>query len=138
MTRLNAAWIPNENGLAAVGAEMPGESTLSSDKVDQNRTVWDQVIDRKLSDWASDPDQLADDGILPPSPQSIALASRIGRLMRDRDSAPPTSVVPNGEGGIVFERAHGRVFEAIEIEDDGTVEYRLFEDYRLVHRQALA
>jgi len=138
MTRLDAAWIPSELGLAAVGAGAAGESALSSDKVDQSRVAWDQVIDWKLKDWSSDPDQLADDGILPPSPESIAQASRIARLMRDRHCAPPTSVVPSGDRGIVFERARGQVFEAIEIEDDGAVEYRLFEDCRLVHRQTLA
>jgi len=136
MRRVDADWLPAEDGLSALGRQTPDEAAPGRSDREQRRAAWEQVIDRKLKDWALDPDQLADDGILPPSAESIAMASQLARLMCNRDSAPPTFVVPDGDGGISFERAHGRIFEKIEIEGS-SVEYLLFEDYRLVHRQTL-
>jgi hypothetical protein len=133
MRRVDAVWLPAADALSALGRQAPDESTRGRSERDQWRAAWERVIDQKLNDWASDPDQLADDGILPPSPQSIAMASQIARLMRARGFAPPTSVVPDGDGGISFERAHGRIFEKIEIEGS-SIEYLLFEDCRLCHR----
>lgn len=99
------------------------------------RSAWQALIDRQLIEWGRDARPLEDDGVVPPLPAVVNLASRLAMAMRDDGKPPPLRVVPNGEGGIVFERCAGSVFETVEIQADLSVESASYRDSRLVSRQ---
>lgn len=104
--------------------------------IEKWREQWEEIIDSKLIEWGKDPSALADpgEGIVAPSLQSIKIASEVAQSARDAGWPPPTRVVPDGEGGIAFERQSGGVFESLEVTANGIVELLKFIDCRLVDR----
>lgn len=95
---------------------------------------WQQLIDEKLMKWLRDSGELEDDGVDPPSGTILRLAIDYAEACRDEWVAPPQSIVPDGSGGIVFERGEGTLSEKIHFWDDGTVEYLQFQGSRLAVR----
>lgn len=81
---------------------------------EENRSGRQHVIDRHLVEWGGTEANLGDADLVPPTRQAIDLARRLGMLFRDRGTPPPMRVVPNGDGGICFERWHGERFQTIE------------------------
>ncbi len=55
-----------------------------------------------------------------------------------RDFQLPDSIVPDPNGGIVFERREGKVSEVLHVWDDGSAEYMRFRGTQLVERQPLS
>lgn len=111
-----------------------GDSALAGPSTDRlaAREIWDGLIDSKLIEWGRDPSRLEDDDFVAPSKAIIYVAINVAEAFRDLGKAPPLRVVPNGEGGIAFEREAGSVFESLEIHADGSVTVDLFRDFRLV------
>ena len=108
---------------------------LASDVVHRGgREGWQEVIDQKLVDWGRNPDQLAEDNLIPPTRTAVTTAVRIALQMRDKDLPPPIRIVPDGDGGIVLERWCDDLSEAIEIERSGSAEYVQSHAHRVVHR----
>jgi hypothetical protein len=87
--------------------------------------------------WHNEPDYLVDEDVLPPTRQIIYKAYRLAMALRDNRSPGPLRVVPDGDGGIVFERQEGAVFETISVESTGRVEVMSFEGSRLTARITL-
>jgi hypothetical protein len=87
-----------------------------------------------LMDWLCDPSQFCDEGIDVPSGMIIRRSIALAENFRDMGLPPPDSVVPDPNGGIVFERREGQISEVFHIWDDGTVEYMRFDGSRLVER----
>ena len=54
--------------------------------------------------------------------------------MKRAGSPPPTSVVPDANGGIVFERRRNNLSEVLHVWDDGKVEYQCFHGTDLIKR----
>lgn len=104
-------------------------------EVEENRRAWNNIIDRKLIEWGRDPTRLEDEDVVPPSFEAIKVASDSAMALRDKSKEAPKRVVPNGDGGIVFERWEGSVSETIEVFEDGAIEYCRYHDTRLTHRQ---
>lgn len=98
---------------------------------------WRKVINEPLIDWARNPDQLEDEGILPPSKDVIQLALNFAMYWRDKGSPAPDYVIPDGDGGIVFKRTAGDVTETIEIGAEGTVEIIGFRGHKIIKRKRL-
>lgn len=73
-----------------------------------------------------------DDETSPPTAAAIDAASCLAGLP---DRPPPDRIVPNGDGGIVFEWWEGKAFETLEVSDRGDVEFCLFIDCKLVERK---
>jgi hypothetical protein len=94
---------------------------------------WQEIVEHKLPAWEREPQLLADDGIEPPTKATVLLALRVARSLRKR-SPPPTRVVPDADGGIVFEREDHDVLETVRVNPDGTVEYCRFRNARLLER----
>jgi hypothetical protein len=111
------------------------DELLSRCEPDEERLAWDEVIDYRLIEWGRDPSQLDDENFQAPSLEIISLACRVAREMRAAGLPAPLRVVPNGDGGITFEHKAGRVFETIEIDEDGSIELVTFADSKLVFRQ---
>ena len=115
-----------------IGTRATDEQILSSSELQKNREGWQKLIDHRLIEWGRDPSQLEDDDIEAPSGEIISIACQLAYDMRNNDLPFPTRIVPNGEGGIVFERIDGLVFETMEIDDSGSIESTTFIDSRLV------
>ena len=92
-------------------------------------------MDHELNEWALDPARFDDDGIEPPSRQIIRLAIALAEAFRDEGLPAPDSVVPDPNGGIVFEQQETACAEVLHIWDDGNVEHQLFRGTRLVERK---
>lgn len=101
------------------------------------RSQWDDFIDTTLIEWGKDPSIVADphEGIHAPTPPSIRIATQLALMMRDGGQPPPTRIVPDGEGGITFERHAGSGFQSLEVASTGLIEFLLFKDCRLLARQ---
>jgi hypothetical protein len=119
------------------GVDAVGPMTRSGQHDERARSAWQQVIDRTLMSWLRDPGQLEDEGIDAPSGaiirQSIDLAEAF-RDSREYSYPAPDCVIPDPNGGIIFERRVANVKEVVHIWDDGLTEYMRFEGTRLVER----
>lgn len=92
--------------------------------VDQpNWDAWQEVIDHKLIEWGRDPDQLAEDELIPPTRESVQQATLIALWFRKQRFPPPLRVVPDGDGGIVLERWSESRTVSIEIDSQGLAEF---------------
>lgn len=98
------------------------------------RRLWDHVIDNQLVEWGQDPEALADDGLIPPSEEIVRQACRLAMQLRDEGVPGPLRVVPDGEGGICFERRAEPYFQTLSIRQDGTIEMLTFKDCQLQSR----
>jgi hypothetical protein len=96
---------------------------------------WDAVIDRRLLEWALHPNLLDEEGLIAPSRETIRIACRIAAEMRNHGLPSPTRVVPDGDGGIVFELVVGSSLEVMHIYSESRVELLYFRDAKLCGRQ---
>ena len=143
MTKLDTGWTISEPVRPRIETAAAGEGMLTSRQLYEerraweyeNRRAWEHVIDRQLIEWGKDPGRLECDDLRAPTAASIQTACEIAGFMRDEAEPPPLRVIPDGEGGIVFERAEGRAFVTVEIDEDGSVEICRFVDSRLQFRE---
>ena len=96
---------------------------------------WQHLIDQHLTRWEATSLAFDDEGIEPPSWEIIRLAIHLAERCRDLGWAAPDCVVPDPNGGIVFERRENGLSEVLHVWDDGTVERQLFRGTRLVERE---
>ncbi len=97
-------------------------------------SAWQQVIDGTLLLWLRDPELLADADVNPPTGAIIRTALDVAEKLKEDGLAPPDSVVPDPNGGIVFELRSGSIVESIHVWDDGQVEFMKFDRGKLVER----
>lgn len=105
---------------------------------DQRNEDWQSWIDHRIVEWGRDPRQVDDDDLRLPTRVAVDCAVRLANLLNQQGLAPPTRIVPDANGGIVFERVGDRVFESIRISEDGMAEQCVFQDTRLVVRRGIA
>jgi len=96
--------------------------------------AWNEIIEVRLREWERDPCLLEDEGIEAPTALTIQRAIQIAQASQRVGMSPPDSVVPDANGGIVFEKKHGDIAEVIHVWEDGNIEYRRFRGTRLVER----
>ncbi len=121
----------------AVSTSVAIEAPITRDygRTDKASEEWQGLIDYQLIEWGRDPGQLEDEGIQPPSMETIELAIWLASSLSRADLPPPTRIVPDANGGIVFERRERNVFESIRLSADGSAEYCAFENSHLVKRE---
>ncbi len=95
---------------------------------------WQRVIDEYLTPWILDPTSLEEEDLEPPSLEILRLACRVAWYLQDKGWVPPLRVVPDGEGGVVFERDAGACFQTLSIFPSRLGELMTFDDCRLVSR----
>jgi hypothetical protein len=104
----------------AVHTRAATDDTLAS--IRRDASAWQDVIDGKLIEWGRDPSRLAEPELIPPTRAAIKRAVAIASELRDRNVLPPMRAVPDGDGGLVFERWSGEVSESIEVDAEGRAE----------------
>jgi len=101
------------------------------------RQAWNEIIDKPLIEWGHEAKDFEEEGIPPPSRETLSLAGRLAAAMRDAGLSPPTRVVPDTHGGIVFEHRRDEVFETIRISSDRSIDVCHFVCGRLAHRVSI-
>ena len=125
--------------LESQGTTYGGTGTLATDarEAERNRAGWQVMIDERLVEWGRNPNQFDEEDFVAPDAEVLERACRIAMCWRDDGWPAPLRVVPDGEGGIAFERRSGSVFEALTINSDGTTELVVFRDCVLESRVVL-
>lgn len=108
-----------------------GILALNAAEAKVNVESWKNVIEDRLVEWGRQRTVCDEEGFISPSSIAVDTAIEIARTLQGNHS-PPTRVVPNGEGGIVFEKEINSSFTAIEIFETGSFEVRSFLDCRLI------
>ena len=123
----------------AVPTDVDVESPATCDygRAHEAREAWQNLIDYRLIEWGRDATPFDDEGVEPPTGETIRLAIALAQESRNAGFAPPDSVVPDPNGGIVFERREKNVSGVFHVWDDGTVEYCGFQGTHLVERWTL-
>ncbi len=111
--------------------KVASSSAASSNAV---RSEWLELVGGTLAKWLHNPNQLADEGLDPPSTTVLVQAMSLAAMCHDETLPPPHSVTPDGSGGIVFERREDKICEKMHFWDDGSVEYIQYEGTQLVIR----
>lgn len=99
--------------------------------------AWCRFIDYTLIEWGRNPGALEDDDFVPPSRETITSACQLAKDFRDRGLAAPDRVMPDGDGGVCFERGDRSALEVLYVHDDQTIELLVFENCKLVERRRL-
>lgn len=97
--------------------------------------AWQLLVDRTLTAWLRNPSQLDDENIEPPSGTILRLSMDLADIFREKGFPAPNSIVPDPNGGIVFEWRKGSESEVYHVWDDGTIESMSFAGNRLVERK---
>lgn len=134
--------MPTSSAAVLSGEPMPMFATANVQEADlaemeqvrRNKEDWTRFIDTCLVEWGRDTTALEDEDFVPPSPDVINLACKVAMNYRDEGLVPPTMVVPDGEGGISFERFEGDISLSLNIYADKSVELLTFDDCRLRER----
>ena len=113
-------------------------SIATDESVEQYRSEWRQLIEKKLMRWFREPSLLEDIEIDVPTKSVFEISLNLANRLMNDGIAPPTSISPDPNGGIVFERRSKDVSEVYHVWDDETVEYMQFKDNRMVERFELA
>jgi hypothetical protein len=110
---------------------------IDSAETQANMMGWTKFIDRTLVEWGRNPAGVVDDDQVPPTHEAIELSCQIAMKLRDAGAPPPTRIVPDGDGGICFERVEGRKSCSLRVYPDRTAELLAFDDCRLLTRVPL-
>ena len=118
-------------------SESLSPSMIDSSRDSERREAWQRLIDEKLLQWLRDPDQIEDDSIDAPTATIVRLSLDLAEKSREVGFPAPDRIVPDPNGGVVFERREGDVSEAFHVWDDGSVEYMRFHGTQLVERRPI-
>jgi hypothetical protein len=131
MPRDSAAVLSGEPAPVFQTGSVRDPDLLAQEESQRNRAAWDRFVDRTLVEWGRNPAALEDEGFIPPSYAAVSRACEVAMFLRDKGLPPPTKIVPDGEGGICFERAEGESSVSLNINADQTMELLTFDDCRL-------
>lgn len=102
----------------------------------ENRAKWEKLIDYTLIEWGRNPDAFEDEGVEPPTAETVSLAFELARRFKQAGLQAPDKVLLDANGGVVFERRGENITEVFYVWDDGSIEYQRFQHTRLVERWA--
>jgi hypothetical protein len=104
-----------------------------------DKDAWNKLTDETILEWGCSwtggSHAGVNDGDLQwPARDVLSEAYNLACRMRDSAVPVPSNIVPNGEGGIVFEWRRGPFFRVVEMGSDRSLEVRQFERSKLVLR----
>jgi hypothetical protein len=100
------------------------------------RERWQYVIDHVLVEWGCNPNIFEED-IESPKRSTIQRAINLAEHLKTNGFPAPSRVVPDAQGGIVFERKEQQTLEILSLSPDGDLEFALFQNARLLRRDYL-
>ncbi len=118
----------------SVTSTMSGLATRLSQQRHGHR--WQEVIGQ-LFKWWNEPEYFAAEDFDPPAREILEIAMSIATAFRDAGYAPPDSVVPDANEGIVFQLRRGEQTEKIHVWGDGEIEYIRFSGTKIIDRQPI-
>ena len=120
------------------GIEQPRvEEVVERDRLSERLTEeWRPYLDRLL-EWYKDPEQVRDEFIRPPSHGVVRAALSLASRLRSQGLPPPTSIEPDGVGGIVLEREVGSLISALEIAANGNITLAKYDSDKFLMRVEL-
>ena len=124
-------------GTAAPDAAVTTALVYQRSLATQNSSGWQKVIDEELLNWCVQGLPDLEDDLQPPTRDVLVAAIEVAEKMRSLGAPPPSRLVPNGEGGVIFERYvyPQQIYQAFEIFKDLTTELRTYKDSKLVDPQ---
>ncbi len=96
--------------------------------------LWN-AADAQLGAWLLDPVSAVDPDALAPSKISLAVAIQLASTLRFQGEPSPSAVVPDANGGILFEWQVGSESRSIEIDEGGHAEEVLIRDGHRIFRR---
>lgn len=123
--------------ISTAGDRYRSPIALDDEEEQAAREAWEEMMNC-LIEWGAGMSQFDDEGVEPPSHEVLQKAYLWAQKCRDHLVPPPDTVVPDPNGGIVFERHEGNRTEVLHFWDDGDIEYRCFEGTNLVRRVPLS
>ncbi len=92
---------------------------------------WESII-KELRKWLFNPDLVDIEDADPPSRQIISKAIELAQEFKQKEFSAPLRVLPDLEGGIVFERREGDYYETVTLNADIEVEIERYEKSVLI------
>ncbi len=123
------------NYKSKVDLKVDSQGILSLEKI--NPKAWQEIID-KLVGWQWDIEQLDDEGVTPPSEGIVQIAIGLAERLDEEGYVAPSSVVPDGDGGVVFTHRNGDIIKKIHLWDDGSICLSEYESTSLIRRTNLS
>lgn len=120
-------------GFPAVETTAGADAQLVSTAADFHKRQWAIWLDDYLIEWGQRPELVADGELRPPTQAALSAACRIAMEWADNTPAPHR-IIPDGEGGLVFEWRSDNRFVSAEITATGSCEFLTFDDGRLIAR----
>lgn len=114
------------------------QQTTDPENLAKNREGWQRVIDEKIIEWGRPENSEPDDDYDPPTGPALKSGLEIIRQMSDLGLLPPTRVVPDGDGGLVFELRNPSVVSTIHIYKNGEAENYVLQNGKVVFRSPLS
>jgi hypothetical protein len=126
--------LPDQKGF--VGVEPTTDNVFASAvKIEEEQAArWTAIIDQKLIEWGRNSNNFQAEGLIGPSNNAIQKALSLLRYMRNSGWHLPSGVIPDGEGGIVFENRRGATYQRVEIDANGAMWLATFENCTLKSR----
>ena len=107
-----------------------GNPTMIEYDYRPERIKWENCI-KQLKEWQLNPPDWEDD-IVVPTPEIFELSVRTAEYFLRTGSVGHERVLPDGEGGFVFERRSDEYYDQIAVEKSGNVGLILFKDGEIV------
>lgn len=134
---------PEQAEFVQAGIEYEDVLVTEIDAREASAPQWDDIIDRKLIKWGSWQNDTVlqegfeAEGFISPTSEAILKAYRIVANMRQQLWPLPTGVIPDGEGGIVFENKQRLLYQRMEIDQNGETSLATFNNAKLFDRRRI-
>lgn len=112
-------------------------SSMSDYELKDVERAWSALIEDLLLEWLQAPEAIEEEGVKAPSPIAIKIAGIIAQSLAKKNIPTPTTISPDGEGGIGFEWHLGGGCELLEIDADGSIELVKVGADNLVTRESI-
>lgn len=115
-----------------------GETLADTREATKNREGWQRIIDKRLVEWGRNGYAFDEEGLTPPTDDVIYKACELATRYRNDGLPHALRVLPDGDGGIVFEWRFGRQFWSLEIAPNSDPVLSVFDDCQLVTTATLS
>ncbi len=120
--------------ITGIGSLCENVLATEIDAREQIAPRWQEIIDHKLIEWGHTQSEFEAEGLVGPNYKALSTAFKIVKYMREQSWPLPTGVIPDGEGGVVFENRHDPLYQRIEIDQNGCAFLATFHNCQLRYR----